>query len=222
MLQAIANGLGLGGIYAMIAIGFSIIFNVTKTFHFAHGGVYLWTAYVIAFFLGKGSPLWFALALGLVVAVTLGTGMEMFIYRPMRRRGASGLSLFVASLGLLIFLQNLIQIVFGVDLQQVTLPYLQASVHFGSVVMLTAAVLQFVVAVIIVLGVSSLLRWTSLGYRMRAVASNIDMAALVGISPTRVYVLAFAVGSGLIVPAAYLNSVTSGLDPSVGETLMLI
>jgi branched-chain amino acid transport system permease protein len=222
ILQAVANGLTLGGIYAITATGFAVIFSTTRTFHFAHGGVYLWVAYVISALIQDSVNIWVAIAAGAVVSVVLGTTIEVGIYRRMRQSGASRLRIFVASLGLLIILQNTVDIVFGFNVQPIALPGLVASVHVGSVFLQSSAVLQFAAAVVTLLVVMGMFRWTQIGRSMRAVASNVEMAALVGIEPRRTYLWAFVVGSILLVPAAFLNSVTTGLDSGIGGTIMLI
>ena len=220
--QALANGLTLGAIYAIVATGFAVIFSTTKTFHFAHGGVYLWVAYVIAVAAQQGLSLWIAIAIGLIVSAVLSVAIEVGIYRRMRRRGATPLSMFVASLGLLIILQNLILVVFGPDVRPIMLPGLVPTIEIGPIILQTAAVLQFIAAVVVLLGLMALFRWSRLGRSMRAVASNLEMAALIGIDPRRTYIWAFLIGSVVLVPAAFLNSVTTGLDPSLGATIMLI
>ncbi|HVV22386.1 MAG TPA: hypothetical protein VHF06_23335, partial [Pseudonocardiaceae bacterium] len=96
-IQELINGLTLGGIYAVVAMSFSVIFSVTRTFHFAHGAVYMWVAYVVATLETGGAGFLGALAVGLVTSIVLTLAIEFVVYRPMRRRGATGLSIFVAS-----------------------------------------------------------------------------------------------------------------------------
>lgn len=223
VLPFLLNGVVLGGIYAMVAIGFSIIFTTTRTFHFAHGAIYLWVGYTIYFVAETLRwSLWLAVPISALVAVALGTGIERFVYRPLRARGATSLTLFVAALGLLIFLQNLISAIFGAQAQPVQLPDLGPPLILGDAVLTRVAILQVAMALLLLLLAEGLLRWTTLGRSLRAVASNKEMAAVIGVSVGRAYLQAFAIGSLAIVPAALLNSSTTGLDPGLGNAIMMM
>jgi branched-chain amino acid transport system permease protein len=165
--------------------------------------------------------MWLALVAGLAVSVVLSVGIEVGLYRPLRNRGVSRLRVFVAAFGLLIVLQNLILVVFGSETRPVVIPHLPSALHFGSIVVGTVSAIQFAAAVLMLLAVEATLRWSQLGRSLRGVASNPDTAALIGIDPKRTFVKAYAFGSVLLVPAAFLNSATTGLDPGIGMTLML-
>ena len=223
ILPFLVNGLVLGGIYAMVAIGFSIIFTTTRTFHFAHGAIYLFAGYAIYFVTESLRwSLWVALLIAAALAVGLGVGIERFVYRPLRARRATALALFVAALGLLIFLQNLISVLFGSQAKPIVLPDLGPPLIMGDVVVTRVGLLQVLTALVLLALALALLRWTTLGRALRAVASNKEMAAVIGVDVGRVYLQAFALGSLAIVPAALLNSATTGLDPSLGGLIMLM
>jgi branched-chain amino acid transport system permease protein len=227
ILQAIVDGLVLGAVYAMVAIGFSVIFATTQTFHFAHGGIYVFVAFTIAALAHDGTTLWLvAFPIGLVTAVVLAVSMEVGIYAPMRKRAAGNAlghyGIFVASLGLLVVLNNLIPLIFGYDPYFFSLYGVRPALKIGPVFMQTAGLVQFVTALVMLALVMAILRWTQFGRAMRGLASNVDMTALVGIEPRRVYIGAFVLGSALLVPAALLNTVTTGLDSSRGATMILI
>ena len=223
LIPFLVNGVVLGSIYAMVAIGFSIIFSTTRTFHFAHGAVYLWVGYAIYLFADALKwNLWLGILVGALLAVGLGTGIEHFVYRPLRARGATPMAIFVAALGLLIFLQNLIAAIFGSQAQPIQLPDLGPPLIVGDAVITRVGMLQFAMAIVLLLLTLALLRWTTLGRSLRAVASNKEMAAVIGVNVRRVYLQAFAIGSLAIVPAALLNSSTTGLDPALGGAIMLM
>lgn len=221
-IQELINGLTLGGIYAVVAMSFSIIFSVTRTFHFAHGAVYMWVAYVVATLETSGAGFLGALAVGLVTSIVLTMAIELIVYRPMRRRGATGLSIFVASLGVLIVLENLAPVIFGSQVRPLTLPGLPASVHFGGYVVATAGLLSFVVAILVLVALDVMFRSTHLGRSFRAVASNPQMSTLIGLEARRRYYLAFLLGAVVLWPAAVLNSATTGVSPSMGDNIILV
>jgi branched-chain amino acid transport system permease protein len=221
-LQELINGLTLGGIYAVVAMSFSVIFSVTRTFHFAHGAVYMWTAYVIATLEKTSAGFGGAAAGGLVTAVVLTLAIELFIYRPMRRRGATRMAIFVASLGTLIVLDSMVPIVFGSQVRPLSLPGITPSVHWGSLHVATAGLLQFALAVVVVVLLSAMFRYTHLGRAFRAVASNPEMATLIGLDARRRYLLAFLLGAVVLFPAALLNSATTGVSPGLADNIILV
>lgn len=226
-LQAFVDGLTLGGIYAMVAIGFAVIFTTTRMFHFAHGGIYVFVAFTIAAIAQSSTSLWLvAIPVGIVVAVTLGLASETLVYRPMRRRIGRSLigeyGIFVGSLGMLVILDNAVPLVFGYNPYPLMLYGVTPSVHFGQIYVQTAGILQFATALVMLGAVMAIMRWTQFGRSMRALADNVEMTAIVGVETRRVYLGAFALGSLLLVPAALLNSVTTGLDSSIGDTMILV
>jgi len=115
--QLLVNGLIAGGIYALVALGFSVIYRTVKFFHFAHGVVYTagaYVAYTLAIQLGVNFIVAFFLAM--LVAAALGVLIDRSVYRPLRRKNASNLIFLLASFGVFIFLQNLIQLIYGAQI----------------------------------------------------------------------------------------------------------
>ncbi len=112
--QLTANALIAAGAYCLVAVGFGLIFATTRFFHFAHGAVYAWGAYLAFLFVKVlGLPLVAGAALAVVLCGGLGAAFELGLYRPLRARGASPLVLLLASLGAYVVLQNLISLLFG-------------------------------------------------------------------------------------------------------------
>src|SRR3990172_4346139 len=107
--QLFVNGLIAGGVYSLVALGFTLIYSTARFFHFAHGAVYAWGAYLV-YALGvlAEMPLALAIPLALAALAALGAAMEAAIYRPLRARGASALVLLLVSLGLFVILQSTI------------------------------------------------------------------------------------------------------------------
>jgi branched-chain amino acid transport system permease protein len=221
-VQEVINGLILGGIYAVVAMSFSVIFSVTKTLHFAHGAVYMWVAYVVAALENSALGFYGAVAVGIVVSIVFTLAIEVLIYRPLRRRGASGMTIFVASLGVLIVLANLAPVVFGSQVRPLTLPGLPQSVTLGGYQIATAGLLQFVLALVILGLLSAMFRVTHLGRSFRAVASNPEMATLIGLDARRRYLLAFGIGAVVLIPAAIMNSATTGVSPDLADNIILV
>jgi len=116
LIQLFVNGIIAASIYALVGLGFALIYNTTRFFHFAHGVVYAAGAYLAyTFSVLLGLPLIISIILAVGLTTLIGMLMEISIYRPLRRRGASSLILLIASLGIYIVLQNVISLIFGDD-----------------------------------------------------------------------------------------------------------
>jgi branched-chain amino acid transport system permease protein len=114
--QLFLNGIIAGSIYSLIAIGFALIYQTTRFFHFAHGAVYTFGAYfAYLFYIQLSFDRWLAFPLACVATMLLGVALEVGVYKPMRGRKATDLTLLIASLGLYIVLQNVISMVWGDD-----------------------------------------------------------------------------------------------------------
>src|SRR6266540_3757429 len=181
LLQLIVNGLVAGAIYALMALGFAVIYNATRIFHIAHGAVYAvggYVFYALAISL-KVNPL---VAFVLVVPATAvaGAAIEVLVYRPARNRRAGLFALFIISLGLLVFMQNLLSVLFGGDTKSVW-PGALPSYDLGGIV-----VTPYHVAVVAACAiVFPLVQWfvtrTRTGKAIQALSANRELADVVGV-----------------------------------------
>ncbi len=220
--QLLANGIIAGSIYALVGLGFAVIYRTTKFFHFAHGAVYTAGAYFAYLFLRqlRISPV-LGIALSLLLSAALGVLIEASVYSPLRRRRAPALVLLLSSLGVFIFIQNLIQLAFGAGVLTLTVgPPTEGHQVIGAVITNTQIVI--IVASAFLAGVFALfVRKTKLGKAMRAVSDDPIGASVVGINPQRIVLVAFAVGSALAGAAAMLNSLETAIEPTMGMSAIL-
>ena len=114
-LQLLVRGIITGSLYALLGVSWGIIYNTTRTFHFADGFIYTLASYAVFLLVGSSLPLVPSILLGLVAAVAAGCAVELLAYLPMRRRNASQLSIFLTALGIMIAGQSLIHLLFGPD-----------------------------------------------------------------------------------------------------------
>lgn len=214
--QLLVSGVVVGSSYALIAVSFGIIYSTTRVFHFAHSIVYAVTAYAAVVAVDNlGLPLLPAAIVGLAAAVALGILIELVFYRPMRKAGATLLGIFLVSLGITIAGPNLLQIIFG----PVNKPLPGFNVHthaYGEVTytnldMLTVALTWTLIVVLILFQ-----ERTRFGRAITAVRTNREMAAAVGISPARIYLLVFGIGSLLVGVASILFTVNGVASPQMG------
>jgi branched-chain amino acid transport system permease protein len=219
--QLIANGIIAGAIYALVASGFSMIYNVTKFMHFAHGAVLALSAYFV--YTLASLKLAFPLAVLVTILLTCVAGeiVNRLVYRPLRARKASSAVLLISSLAAMIFLNSLILAVWGADIKTILLPYPNPSYDLNG--MLVTAV-QFAI-ILSALALLIALWWfmarTKLGKAMRALADNKEVAQTVGINPEKMYTITFLIGSALAAVAGILIGIEQNLNPTMGTSLIL-
>jgi len=222
MAQIIANGIIVGSVYALIAIGFSLIYSTVRFFHFAHGAVYTVSAYAgWALHTYSGLPFFYCLLTGCGVGALLGVGIQRAVYEPLARRRAPQLVFLLASFAVFIFLSGVLQLAFGGDVQI----YADRVVRKGQLIF--GAVItkhQLMIIGTCILASAVLYLWiakSSLGKAIRAVADDPIAASLMGINSKKVITIVFAVGSGLAGLAGVMIGVETNLNPSMGFDAIL-
>jgi branched-subunit amino acid ABC-type transport system permease component len=221
--QIFANGVVAGCTYALVAIGFGLIFRVCGFFHLAHGAVYTvaaYSAYLFTRVLGW-SP-WLSLPVAVIAAAALGVAIQAVIYKPMKRLGATPLTLLIASLGLMVAIQNAVSLIAGDDTKRLR----SADVREGFAILgaHVTAIQLIVIGASILLSVL-VVAWVHLsrfGKIMRAVACDSGLSRVVGISTFQVNLIAFGVGSALAATAAVLLSYDTDLTPAMGFKAVLM
>jgi branched-subunit amino acid ABC-type transport system permease component len=222
LLQLLVQGTGSGALYAILGLSFGIIFNTTRVFHFAHGAVISIGAYTV--YLGVsllGLPLALAILLAAVVAALAGMACELFVYRPLRRRGAPPLLWFLASFAVLVVAQNILLLIFGgvpVTLRSGAV----ASVRYAGLRLSELVMWKVAAGAAATLAVAALLYRTRLGKELRAIVSNPEMARVAGIDLERCYLVTYGVGSALTVPVGAIALFDQGVSPDLGEMPLLI
>ncbi|MGI8477444.1 MAG: branched-chain amino acid ABC transporter permease [Thermomicrobiales bacterium] len=220
--QLLVSGIVKGSQYALVATSFGIIFSTTQIFHLAHAAVFAFAAYGVVLIANSlGLPIWLAIPAGLVTAVLLGSAIELGVYRTMRRRSATKLGAFLASLGLSIVGANLLQVLFGPKNRSVA----RFSVHTFEIRNVTFTSYNIIAVVIGWLCIGALLiflKRTQYGRAINAVRTNPAVAMAVGISIDRIYLLAIALGSLLVGVASVLFVVDNVAFPSMGLEPVLI
>jgi branched-chain amino acid transport system permease protein len=219
MLQQLANGLTIGIVYALIASGLALVYGVLRILHFAHGGVYMVTAYVALFLVvAAGLPFWPALALALVAAGLLGVLIERLVYR--RLRGESPIAPLIAGVGVYIFLEDMLRRVAG----PYTRPFptdFPGSLTLGPVELTLKQALVFSASLLGLALLLYLIRGTKVGLGLQAVAQDGQTAASMGIDVNRVVAVSFFVGSLLaglagVLVGMYFNAVEPGMGAIPG------
>ena len=220
--QQLVNGISLGSIYALIALGYTMVYGVLRLINFAHGDVYMVGAYV-GYYLSrklKGAepslPGALVVMLGAMLAcAVLGVIIERFAYRPVRR--AARLTLLITAIGVSLFIENGAQLVFGPDPKFFPSLAPRADFRVGGVRLtseqLTVIALSFLLMVLLRFFIMK----TRTGKAMRAVSFNLDAAKLMGISTDRIIAITFGLGSALAAAAGVLlGKQIPKIDPLMG------
>lgn len=215
--QQLVNGLILGSMYALVAIGFSMIYGIVRLINFAHGEIVMIGAFAtLALMETAGLPFPLVALCVLFTCGGVGILIERISFRPMR--GAPQVTGFIASLGISIMLQNLGILTLTAQPRNFSFPdYMQTLLHLGSVSFRVVDLIILLTAIFLMVALIFLVKRTKLGIAMRATAENIDVARMMGININRTIMATFAIGSGLAGIAGLMWGGKFGqIDPLMG------
>ncbi len=204
-LSYLINGISLGSVYAIIALGYTMVYGIAKMLNFAHGDVIMIGWYVVFLAMnGQGWPPLVAVVLSVIVCTVLGIVIEKIAYKPLRR--ATPLAVLITAIGVSYFLQNAALLLFGADTKSftnvVTLPSLKLA--GGSLTISGTTIVTVLACVIIMAGLMIFIKKTKAGQAMLAVSEDKDAAQLMGVNVNATISLTFAIGSGLAAIAGVL------------------
>jgi len=220
--QIIINGIVVGCIYNLISIGFVLIYKTSKYFHFAHGVVYAAGAYLayMLFVLLNINP-FISFFLSLILAAILGVAIDRFVYYPLRKRKTSSLVFLLASFGVFIFLQNLIQLIFGAQILTLRTGLVKEGHHLLGAVITDNQILIIVSSLVLFFLCWLFVQKTKYGRAIRAVSDDPIGAKVVGINSEKIIMITFAIGSALAGAAGILVSLETSIEPNMGLNAIL-
>jgi len=221
--QFLINGFQVGALYALTAVGFSLIFGSTKVFHFAHGATFTIAAYLFYYTFSVAGLHWLlATLIATSAAVLFGVAVDRYVYAPIQRHEGSYFTVFVASFGIVIIVQNLTGILFGRSFVSTSTPLSNSLQLAPGLFVSPLASIAIVCAIVFFAGAHYFLMRTRLGIGLRALSENADLVRAYGQNPRQLSMVVFAFGSLLVVPSAIFTSALSGLNPAIGHHVMLI
>ena len=213
IIETLINGLSSGGTYAMIALGYTMVYGIAKMLNFAHGDIIMVGGYTIFVVMtAAGNPILGLLA-AIIFCVILGVTIEKLAYKPLR--GASPLAVLLTAIGMSYLLQSLAQIIFGSSPKMVMIADL-GNVEFGGLKIPVYVVITLVSSFAIMLVLSTFVKYTKIGRAMIAVSEDKGAAQLMGINVNRIITITFAIGSALAAFAGFFMLMKS---PSLTNTL---
>ena len=222
LVQLVLNGLIAGAIYALIALGFNLVYATTRFFNLAHGALAAVGGYSVFYFGQKlGLPLWVAVLLGILIAGLVGWLLNKFIYEVLRGRQASNTVLLVASLGAFTVIQAIIAIIFSSQFQTLTRGF-ETRVYeiFGGVITQNQLIIMGLTVTISIL-LYLFLRFTVMGRMVRAISDDVEAARVVGIPVNRVIGFVFFIASAIAGLGGIMVGFETGIEPTMGMSLLL-
>lgn len=220
LLQQIINGVFLGGIYALIALGFTLIFGVSRIGNFAHADIAMLGAYValiLTFELGMNYFL--ALLLSMCIIGMLGVIIERVAFRPILS-GGSITSTFLVGIGLMHIIRNSAIVIFGSDTHAIRSP-IPGNLVIGTISVSYMRLTALVITAVLIIGLFCILRFTSIGRAIRALAQDRDGARVVGIDNNRVNMFIFFISCALAAAAGTIMGTLFSVEPMMGVSPQL-
>ncbi|MBQ7371007.1 MAG: branched-chain amino acid ABC transporter permease [Blautia sp.] len=205
-ISYLVSGINLGSVYAIIALGYTMVYGIAKMLNFAHGDVIMVGAFVILTAITKaGLSSWLAVLLAVVTCTVMGIVIEAVAYRPLRK-AASPLAVLITAIGVSYLLQNLALLIFGADAKSfvtvINVP--NVSLFDGKLNIKGITLVTILVSVIIMTALTTFVKKTKPGRAMQAVSEDKDAAQLMGVNVNATISLTFAIGSGLAAIAGLL------------------
>ena len=206
-VQTLISGLSLGSIYALIALGYTMVYGIAKMLNFAHGDIIMVGAYagIVAVF-SLGMPPAIAIVISIVVCSLLGMLIERLAYKPLRQ--AAPLAVLITAIGVSYLLQNVALLFFGSEQKAFPTLFQIPTIYLGEVMIDGITLVTLAVTAAIMIGLTLFINKTKMGKAMRAVSEDKEAAGLMGISTNRTITITFAIGSALAAVASIFYGAT--------------
>lgn len=220
LLQHVANAIILGGTYALLGVGLTLVFGIMKVVNFTHGELYTFGAYMVYLFVVPlGLDFFVAIAFSIIMGIMLGALLEFLLLRPIR--GADIDTTMLVMIGAWIILQNAEQFTWSGIAKSIPTPFSADPLVLGTVSVSWNRVFVFLTAIAMIVAVNAVIQRTKLGKAMRATFQDRDTAMLMGVNINLIYMATFAIGSGLAATAGALLGPVFVVTPTMGNLAAL-
>ena len=221
--QILFNILIAFSVFTLAAVSFTLIYQTTRFFHFAHAVIFTAGAYFSFLFIQiLGWSYFVAIPSAVIAACLIGCLTEWFIYKPLRKKGSSSIVLLLASLGIYIVLQNLISLFFGDDTKSIRTWEVREGIEVWGAYITPVQIIIVICSALLVILVAGYLMLAKTGKAMRAVASDSELSKLSGIKSDRIILISFAIGSALAGIAGILVALDVDMTPTMGMNMLLM
>jgi branched-chain amino acid transport system permease protein len=221
LLQQLVNGLVVGSVYALFAVGYTLVFGVLDILNLAHAAIFMIAAFATYALVTAGAPLWLAFIGGCLLAGMVGIALDRVAFAPLRKRNAGTLIPLISSIGVSIIIGAIARGIWGIDERHFPIALGDAPpIHLGAITVTTVELVTFGAALALMLGLSYVLRATALGRNIRAVAEDRIAAVLLGVDLEKTIAMTFFIASALggaagILTGLQYNSVTVDMGAGI-------
>ncbi|MEO0297256.1 MAG: branched-chain amino acid ABC transporter permease [candidate division WOR-3 bacterium] len=222
ILQFLINGLITGSIYAILGLGFSLVYNTTHIFHIAYAGVYVAGAYGYYFFYRVlNFPIYISFFFGVIVSIILNLITEILVYKPAYKRRSSPAILLISSIGLYICIVNLIALLFGNEIK-IIITGIQKTYSIGNIILTQIQIIQFFSFLLISFSYMIFLKKTKLGILIRSLSDNPELLSSTGVNIFKLRNIIFIISGAIAGIASCLVATDIGIDPWGGMSILLV
>ncbi len=205
-LQQLINGLTLGSLFALVAIGYTMVYGILRLINFAHGDIFMMAMYIAFFSISIFNVPWYiSFVLVIILTAVLGMATEKAAYSPLRKQGAPKISLLISSIGASYLMENLATVIFsGRPKSFPQIPLFTDMIEVGGLHIQKLAIMVPIITVLLLMGLLWLINHTKTGMAMRAVSKDVETAELMGINVNKIITVTFGIGSALAAVGAIM------------------
>ncbi len=224
-IQQLINGLKIGSVYALVALGYTMVYGIIRLINFAHGDFIMVGSYTLLYsiplMLALGLPVWMAVVIAIAVCALVGVTVEKVAYKPVRKKG-NNMSALITAIAMSLFLVNLAQTIFGAAPKPIGKIFSIPNMEIGTIKLNGNTVLTIVLGVAVMVLLQLFVQKTRIGKAMRAVSENGKAAVLMGINKNKTITVTFIIGSSLAAIASLMYSAAyPQATPTLGAMLGL-
>ena len=216
LLQFIFNGLAIGMAYALVAVGYSLVFGILRLINFSHGSVYAFGAHMVMLFIGFQWGPWLGVLASVIITGFLGVFIDKLALAPLRRKKSIPIASLITTIGISYIIQNLLMIIFGSERKSFPNFFDFGSLTFGDIPITSSQFILFTISLLLLLVLTFIVRRTKIGLAMRGVEQNSKAASLMGINVNFVITFTFFLGGA---SAAIAGSLMAGYYQLVYPTM---
>jgi len=221
LLQFLANGLVMGAIYALVALGFALVYNTTRIFHIAYSVLYVLAPYMIlSFYRNLGIPFYLAFSIAIILTIFLSVIIELVVYRPLSKRKSSSNVILISSIGVMIVGINLIAMFYGNETKLLN-PNISKSIVFGKIIITHSQLMQLGFSLFVIGVFMFFLKHSKFGIKTRAMRDDEVLCTVFGMNINKMRLILFMLSGFFAALGGSLVAYDVGMDPYVGMPMFL-
>lgn len=221
LLQFLANGLVIGAIYALVALGFALVYNTTRIFHIAYSVLYVLAPYMIlSFYRNLGITFYLAFSIAIILTIFLSVIIELVVYRPLSKRKSSSNVILISSIGIMIVVINLIAMFYGNE-TKILNPNISKSITIGKIIITHSQLMQLGFSLFVIGVFLFFLKHSKFGIKTRAMRDDEVLCTVFGMNINKMRLILFTLSGFFAALGGGLVAYDVGMDPYVGMPMFL-